>query len=326
VGNDGMFGAFLRQVRRFLPVMVLAQGPLLISGAVLAQIQPGPSPLAPGDLSKPIFDTTTPDYDTSGARQKGANTIVAEVDGRDITLGEASDAIRALPPSVAVMPFDVVFPIAIDQLVKQRALVVEAQRLGLDDDPEVKRRMKSAADRVLVDELLRREGTRTITQLMLQDRYKRDFADKPGPEEVRIRIIMTPTEAEARTLLDELNKGGDFATIAKRSSKDATSLTGGDLGFVRRDSVNAEIAAVAFSLPAGQTSAFPVASVGAWFLVKTEARRMAPTLTFSEARPIVMQDLLREHALTVTRDAMARVVVRRYGMAGKEGEDGSAPR
>ena len=321
-----MFGALTMRLRWFLPVLVLAQGSILIGGAALAQTQSGPSPLAPGDLSKPIFDTTKPDYDTSGARRKGANTIVAEVDGRDVTLGEASDAIRALPPSMATMPFDIVYPIAIDQLVKQRALVVEAQRLGLDDDLEVKRRMKSAADRILVDELLRREGARAITEIMLLDRYKRDFANKPGSEEVHLRIIMAPTESEARALLDEVNKGGDFPTIAKRSSKDATAVRGGDLGFVRRDGVNAEIAAVAFSLPAGQTSAYPVASVGAWFLVKTEARRATPPPTFSEVRPIVMQDLLREHAPTITRNAMSRVVVRQYGIAGKESEDGSAPR
>ena len=321
-----MFGALTMRLRWFLPVLILAQGLIPMGGAALAQTQTGPSPLAPGDLSKPIFDTTKPDYDTSGARRKGANTIVAEVDGRDITLGEASDAIRALPPSMAAMPFDIVFPIAIDQLVKQRALVVEAQRLGLDDDPDVKRRMKSAADRVLVDELLRREGARAITELMLLDRYKRDFANKPGPEEVHVRIIMAPTEPEARALLDELNKGGDFATIARRSSKDATAIRGGDLGFVRRDGVNAEIASVAFSLPAGQTSAFPVASVGAWFLVKTEARRATPPRSFSEARPIVLQDLLREHSPTITKEAMSRIIVRQYGMAGKEGEDGSTQR
>ncbi len=39
-----------------------------------------------------------------------------------------------------------------------------------------------------------------------------------------------------------------------------------------------------------------------------------------------MQDLLREHAPTITRDAISRVVVRQYGIGGKEGEDGSAPR
>ncbi|MGE0226196.1 MAG: hypothetical protein AB7S57_23210, partial [Acetobacteraceae bacterium] len=93
-----------------------------------AALHPGASPLAPGDLSKPIFDTAKPEYDTSQARRKSAGTIVAEVDGRAITLADVRDAIQALPANLRGLPFQTIFPTVMDQLVRQEALVVAAQR------------------------------------------------------------------------------------------------------------------------------------------------------------------------------------------------------
>lgn len=326
MGINRVFGVLLTGVRGFLTGLVLAQGSLLMGGGAFAQSQSGPSPLAPGDLSKPIFDTTKAEYDTAGADLRGASTIVAEVDGRSITLGEISDAIRAQPPNVANMPFDTLFPVVLQQLVQRMALVLKAQRLGADSDPVIKRRVQAAADQMLADEFLRREVSRTITDTMLRERYKRDIADKPGQDEVRARIIVTRTEPEATALIEALHKGADFGTLARQSSKDTSAVVGGDLGFARRSSLNAEIGAVAFALPVGQISAHPVWSSGAWFVVKVDARRPSPTPGFVEIRAALTQALVRAGAPGIIKDALDGVVLHDYGFTGKEGETGPSAR
>ncbi|MGE4048134.1 MAG: peptidyl-prolyl cis-trans isomerase [Acetobacteraceae bacterium] len=285
-----------------------------------AALHPGASPLAPGDLSKPIFDTAKPEYDTSQARRKSAGTIVAEVDGRAITLADVRDAIQALPANLRGLPFQTIFPTVMDQLVRQEALVVAAQRAAVDEDADVRRRMKNASDQVLATQYLQTKVLPGITEQMVLDRYRRDVAGRPGPEEVRVRVIMTPTAAEAAALIEALRTGGDFSAIARRESKDTTSIVGGDLGFVRRDGLNAEIGAVAFALPVGQISAYPVRSAGNWFIVKVEERRTQPPLTLSEARNEITQALVREGSAPLVRDALADVVVRQYNITGKEGE------
>ncbi len=292
----------------------------LVCGSAQAQApKPDASPLAPGDLKRPIFDTMKPIY--GDKKDQSADTVVAEVDGRAVTLGEVGDAVRELPATVAALPFVDLYPNVLEQLVRQQALVLRAQRQGLDTDPVVRRRMKAASDRVLANELLRQEITRSITEQALLDRYNKDIAGKPGPEEVHVRVIMEPTEAAAQGVIGELRAGADFAALAKRSSQDTTASIGGDLGFVARDGLNAEISAAAFALPAGEITPFPVRSNGGWFVVKVEERRSQPTPAFSVVREQLVQAMLREGVPDVVKKALADVAVTEYSVSGKPPEN-----
>ncbi|HEY0184174.1 MAG TPA: peptidylprolyl isomerase [Rhodopila sp.] len=298
----------------------------LPAGRVVAQPSsaPSPSPFAPGDLKRPIFDTKTPVYDTSDKRTKSAETVVAEVDGRAVTLGEVGDAIRALPPNMAGRPFEDLYPGILQQLIRQQALLVRAQRQGLDEDPEVRRKMKTASEQVLVNELLNRESAQSVTEAALLDRYNKDIAGKPGPDELRVRVIMVPTEQEALAIVGELRGGADFATVAKRSSKDATASKGGDAGFAARDQMTPEIGAVVFSLQPGQFTPLPVLSRGAWFVLKVEERRHQPARPFTMEREALRQAMVRDNVPALVAAAVADVTVRQYDIGGKEAESSAA--
>src|SRR6195952_5683631 len=100
-----------------------------------------PSPFAPGDLKRPIFDTAKPVYDTANHQERSASSVVAEVDGRAITLGEVGDAIKELPASVQHLPFADLFPAVLTQLVRQQALVIRSQHPALDEDSTGRRKV-----------------------------------------------------------------------------------------------------------------------------------------------------------------------------------------
>jgi peptidyl-prolyl cis-trans isomerase C len=305
--------------------LVVTNGLLVPSGQAQTAQSPDPSPFAPGDLKRPIFDTQTPSYNVSNAEAKSANTVVAEVDGRAITLGDVGDAIAALPPKVRGLPFADIFPGVLAQLVGQQALVIRAHNRGVDEDPVVRRKIKAASDRVLVNALLEQEISGSITEESLLARYKKDFVDKPPPEEVHVRVIMTQTEQEATNIIAELRAGADFATLAKRSSTDATALAGGDAGFVTLDSLTPAVGAVVFSMQAGQFTQFPMHSAGGWFVLKAEERRRSPIPAFSTVRERLRQAMLQEGVPNVLRAAMADVTVREFDVTGKETNGISAP-
>jgi peptidyl-prolyl cis-trans isomerase C len=284
---------------------------------------PAPSPFAPGDLKRPIFNTQTPVYDTAGKQTKSAGTVVAEVDGRAITLGDVGDAIAELPPSVKDLPFADLFPGVLGKLISVQALVIRAQHQAIDEDPAVRRKIKAASDQVLANAQLEREISKSITEDTLLERYNKDVAGKPGPEEVHVRVIMVPTEHAAADIINELRGGADFSTLAKRSSLDATAPAGGDVGFVARESITPEVGAVVFSMQPGQFTPFPVRSVGSWFVLKAEERRQQPAPPFSVAREGLRQAMLREGVAEVARAAMADVSVREYDINGKETDTSS---
>lgn len=277
-----------------------------------------PSPFEPGDLSKPVFDTTTAVYGSVASLDKAASTVVAEVEGRPITLGDIGDAIKALPSTVSQLPLDTLYPSVLDQLIKQEALVIRAQQKGIDEEPAIRRRVKAAADRQLGEEYLRQEGAKGITEAALLERYNRDIAGRLGPEEVRVRVILTETEKAAMGLIAEIQGGADFAAVARRASKDTTASAGGELGFVTRDKMNPRVGAVAFALPVGQVAPNPIRTEAGWFVIKVEERRQQPTPAFALVREQLTQSLLREAVGSVAAAALKDLNVRRYNITGKE--------
>jgi peptidyl-prolyl cis-trans isomerase C len=279
-----------------------------------------PSPVAPGDLSRPVFDTTKPVYDSVPSLDKSASAVVAEVEGRPITMGDVGDAIRALPPGLASQPFNSLYPSVLEQLIKQEALVVRAQQQGADEDPAIRRRVRSAADRQLAEEFMQRELSKNVTETELLDRYQRDIAGRPGPDEVRLRVILTSTEKEAADLFTELRGGADFAAVARRASKDTTAPAGGDLGFNTRDRLTPEIGAVAFTTSLGQLVPGPVHGDRGWFIIKVEERRQQPTPMYAAVREQLKQAILREGVAPLVEEALKDLKIRRYNFMGGEVE------
>jgi len=55
----------------------------------------------------------------------------------------------------------------------------------------------------------------------------------------------------AEALLARVNKGEDFAKLAKENSMDASATQGGDIGFAPKEALAPEYAGAAFSLPVG---------------------------------------------------------------------------
>lgn len=311
-------------VRWLLPIILrraaVGIGAMVLCAATVRAEAPGPSPAAHLDLTRPQFDTTTSLRSLDDLGRQASNTTVAEIDGRAITLGEVGDALRDLGPSYNDQSFTVVYGAMLMHLVEQQALVIQAQRHGLDADIAVKRRIKTAVDNILAAEWLQRASGADITEVMVLKRYDELYAGKPGPEQVHVRIILVPTEKEAADLIAEIGKGADFAAVAKASSQDPSAGRGGDLGFLARDGLNAEVGAVAFSMRPGEVSPFPVATAARWCVVKVEERRRGAVPTFPEVRESLVAAIRRERLGAVLKEAMAGVTFHTYPISGKQGE------
>jgi peptidyl-prolyl cis-trans isomerase C len=236
---------------------------------------------------------------------KQPDIVMIEVDGRPITQGEAADAMRALPVSMASLGFQALRNRVLDQLVRQKLMVIAAEKDGLDKDPAVSRRQKSAGERALSEEWLSRKVGSMVLESAVQARYERDVTGKPGPEEVRARVILVPTEAGARELIAKARAGEDFGDLARKYSQDASAGAGGDLGFVRFEAVGPEVGAALFALAPGQVTSYPVQMPTGYLIARIEGRRQRGTPTLEEARGDLVRELQREAALTVLRDQSA---------------------
>ena len=100
-------------------------------------------------------------------------------------------------------------------------------------------------------------------------------------EEVWARHILVDTEAEAKTIYNFLQPGGDFASFAKTSSKDTGSAAnGGDLGWFGKGAMVSEFEAAAFSQKIGEIGE-PVKTQFGYHIIQVLGREERP-LTDSE--------------------------------------------
>lgn len=112
----------------------------------------------------------------------------------------------------------------------------------------------------------------------LYKELKDDFASEG---QVKLRIISISKQAPGKTLEQqeqlleqvrtELKNGGDFADLARKYSDDSFSSKGGSVGAIGKNTLNAGLTSVAYSLPNGQVSP-PVDDGPFWRILKSEGR------------------------------------------------------
>ena len=205
----------------------------------------------------------------------------------------------------------------LDQMIDARALVSEAHKTGLDKDPTVQRQIAAAEDRALQTAVLSKEVGPSVTDAAVRARYDQEIAGKPGEDEVHAKHILVANEADAKKIIADLNGGADFATLAKKYSKDPTAAEqGGDLGFFKKDEMVPEFAAAAFELKPGQITQTPVHSQFGWHVILVVEHRTAPPPSYEKARDELRQKMIQEGVQKAVAQARASVAVEKFNLDG----------
>jgi peptidyl-prolyl cis-trans isomerase C len=265
---------------------------------------------------------STASGDASAPAQGVADPVVGSVEGHLIYLSELGEASKTLPENLRGMPFDTLYPVLLDRMVDHEALVMMAERRGLEQKKQVQRDIQAATERILEGAYLGEVAAPLVTEQAIHARYNKQFANRPATEEVRARHILVTTEAEARKVLEDLKKGADFATVARVLSKDPDAAKGGDLGFFRREQVWPSFADVAFSLQPGQIAPNPVKNEFGWHVVKVEEKRLVAPPSFSDMHDQLRQDLLAAAVQQAIADARSQLSIHRFNLDGSALDNG----
>jgi peptidyl-prolyl cis-trans isomerase C len=257
---------------------------------------------------------------TAPAPAAKPDPVVARVDGAEIHLSDVQEAIAGLPEEYRNMPPQMLFPMLRDQLIDRRAVVMLARKEGLQNDPAVKKQMARAEDATLQNALFSRDIGPQVTEAKVKERYEATVANKPGEEEVHAAHILVAKEDDAKAIIDELNKGGDFAALAKAHSTDPGAAQGGDLGFFKKGDMLPEFSAAAFALDPGKITQAPVHSQYGWHVIKLIERRTAPPPTFEQAHDQIRQEMIQAGVKQVVAEAKQGLTVEKFN------PDGSAPK
>jgi peptidyl-prolyl cis-trans isomerase C len=172
-----------------------------------------------------------------------------------------------------------------DELVNREVLAQAASKRGLDKNPDVAAQMEMARQAVLVRALFENEmKANPITDADLQKQYE-VFKSQMGTNEYKVRHILVEKEDDAKTIIADLNKGGDFAKLAKEKSKDPGSKdNGGDLDWGPSARYVKPFSDAVMKLPKGQTTTAPVKTDFGYHVIRVDDVRPLKVPEFTELK------------------------------------------
>jgi len=172
-----------------------------------------------------------------------------------------------------------------EELVNREILAQAAQKRGLDKNAEIAAQMDMARQAVLVRALFESEiKANPITDADLQKQYDQ-FKGGMGTNEYKVAHILVDKEDDARAIIDQLGKGGDFAKLAKEKSKDPGSKdNGGDLDWGPANRYVKPFADAVTTQPKGKISAAPVKSDFGYHVIRVDDVRPLKVPEFAELK------------------------------------------
>lgn len=222
------------------------------------------------------------------AEDPTADTVVATVNGTDITLGNMIAARQSLPAQYQSLPDDVLFKGLLDQLVQQTLMAQVAEKTKVKgDDLAIENQNRSYFTTILLDSVAKAAVTDEALKKAFDDKYAKAAPTK----EYDASHILVKTEEEAKAIKADLDKGGDFAAIAKEKSLDTGSAAnGGELGWFGQGMMVKPFEEAVMKLEKGKLSD-PVKSDFGWHIIKLNDVRDAAAPKFEDVKEELAGDL-----------------------------------
>jgi peptidyl-prolyl cis-trans isomerase C len=172
-----------------------------------------------------------------------------------------------------------------DELINRELIAQAAIKRGLDKTPEVVAQIDMTRQAVLVRALFESEiKANPITDAELKAQYE-EFKKQMGENEYKVRHILVEKDDDAKAIIIELGKGGDFAKIAKEKSKDPGSKdNGGDLDWGPSARFVKPFADATVALKKGQTVAVPVKTDFGYHVIRLDDVRPLKVPAYDELK------------------------------------------
>ena len=221
-----------------------------------------------------------------------ADTVVATVNGTDITLGQMISVRETLPQQYQQLQPSVLFSGILDQLVQQTLL---AQTVEGDISKRSALTLQVQRTAVLANEAIANEIAKRVDETAIQAMYDVKYGNFQGSPEFNASHILVETEEEAQAIATEIRAGADFAETAKEKSTGPSGPRGGALGWFGPGQMVPEFEQAVTELSVGEVSN-PVQTQFGWHVIILNESRTQPAPTLEEVRGELEIDVENEIA------------------------------
>lgn len=190
-----------------------------------------------------------------GCEKQAADPVLAKVGNKEITASQLRNFEQRLPQGLKTKKVGVEGNLDyLQTLVDKEVYIQEAQKRGVDQEPEFLRKLaKEREDRTLKVFFDREVVSKMVVDSQeVQDRYANTGRDR----EIKAREIVVENLGRAEEVLRKLKDGADFAELARKYSlHKPTADRGGDLrGYTKKDDLLPFFRVNVFPLRKGELS------------------------------------------------------------------------
>lgn len=228
-----------------------------------------------------------------------ASTVLATVNGTDITLGHVIALLGRLPPQYQNLADETLYQGILDQLVQQQILsdniqsdLTTADRLGWENEERG----------YLSSRFLNRFNDAPVDEADVQALYDEQFGSVDPDPEFNASHILVETEAEAQALIAELDDGADFAELAREHSTGPSGPNGGNLGWFGLGQMVPPFEEAVVALEPESVSA-PVETQFGWHVIRLNEQRQAAVPSLDDVRED-LENAVRDQAVEAQIQAL----------------------
>lgn len=197
-----------------------------------------------------------------------------------------------------------------EQLINNEIFTQEAVKKGLHKNPEVAAQLELNRQEVLVNAFVQDYmRANPLTDDTMRKEYERIKPSIPA-REFKARHILVDKEDEAKDILAQLKKGGNFEKLAGERSKDTGSKArGGDLDWAPAARYVKPFADALGKLKKGQLTDAPVQTDFGWHIIRLDDERATKVPTFEEAKPQLQQMMQGQQVQKMLAEIRAKAKV-----------------
>ncbi|MEP3053496.1 peptidylprolyl isomerase [Ascidiaceihabitans sp.] len=246
------------------------------------------------------------------AQAQDADTVVATVNGTDITVGHMIVARNSLPEQYQQLPDAVLFQGILDQLVQQTVLKDSFDgTLPARVTKSIENETRSLIAGEKVEQILAEDIPVEDIQALYDSTYSSD-----APEtEYNASHILVETKEEADTIKADLEGGADFASTAREKSTGPSGPNGGSLGWFGKGAMVPSFEAAVVGLESGAISD-PVETQFGWHVIQLNETRTKDAPKFKDVREELLAEVRRTKLENVIAEMEKAADVDRSGADG----------
>lgn len=197
-----------------------------------------------------------------------------------------------------------------EELVNREVLSQAAKKKGIDKMADVSVSMELARQGVLIQAYFEDYvKSNPIKDEDLKKQYELIRANL-GDNEYKVRHILVGSEDDAKAVIADLKKGGDFNALAKEKSKDPGSKdNGGDLDWGPASRYVKPFGDSLKALQKGQTTDIPVQTQFGWHVIRLDDVRPVKAPGFDEVKANLMQRAQQEQIAKLVQELRSKAKV-----------------